>query len=116
MRRQLFFEQDKPYQKQVENIMKATQFLSVICVVFGATSVVSGSIVLFTEGEIRNSVGYTVDFVVWFNMLSGIVYVITGYGLWKMRKWAAITSVAITVSILVVFIPFSYHVIQGGQY
>lgn len=94
----------------------SVRLLSIIAIVFGCMTVVSGSTVLFSGGVIQEAAGSYVEFVVWFNLFSGVGYVISGYGLWKMRKWAAIASTVMTVSIFIVLALFSVHVIQGGQY
>ena len=55
-------------------------------------------------------------FVVWFNFLSGFVYVITGAGLWMRKQWAVRLSVLIAIATLVVFAIFGIVVLNGEPY
>ncbi len=96
--------------------MIAVRLSSIIAAVFGLMTVISGSAVLFTEGAIQKSAGNYVEFVVWFNLLSGFGYMITGFGLWKRRKWSVALSITITIGISVILLVFGIYAILGGVY
>lgn len=49
-------------------------------VVFGALTIVSGGQALFGSAAAQTAVGNAVPFVLWFNFLSGFVYVLVGLG------------------------------------
>ena len=96
--------------------MKAVKFFAALAVVFGIMTVISGSIVLFINGPGQKSAGNYVAFVVWFNLISGIGYIISGFGLWRLKKWAVFFSGAIAFGILVTLFAFANHVIQDGLF
>ena len=96
--------------------MVLIRVLSIIATVFGIMTVISGSAVLIPNGIIQKSVGNYVEFVVWFNLLSGLIYIITGFGLWKSRKWSVMTSVILTLALAIILLVFSIHVKQGGMF
>lgn len=84
----------------------------VIAIVFGALTLFSGGITLVGALDM----GAVVPFVLWFNTAAGIAYVVTGIGLWQVRRWAFSVSLAIFVATLLVFAGFGLHVARGGAY
>jgi len=96
--------------------MVLIRLFSIIVTVFGIMTVISGSVVLFPNDIIQKLAGNYVEFVVWFNLLSGFVYILTGFGLWKGKKWAVSVSVLLTISIAIILIIFSFHVVQDGAF
>ena len=66
--------------------------------------------------ESRADFGNVVPFVLWFNFLAGIVYIIAGTGLLLCRRWAVYTSLFVAVSTILVFVVFGVHVIGGGAF
>jgi hypothetical protein len=83
-----------------------------VAVAFGILTVVSGGAVLF--GGVP--AGATVPLVLWFNFLSGVVYVVAGAGIALRRPWAAPLAVALAAAIGAVFALFGLHVLQGGAF
>lgn len=83
-----------------------------VAIVFGVLSVVSGGRTLFGAADM----GAVVPFVLWFNTLAGLVYVVAGLGLWQGRRWAWPLSLAIFVATLLVFVGFGLHVARGGAF
>ena len=61
-------------------------------------------------------VGNAEPFVLWFNFLSGFVYVIAGIGMALRKPWAGKVAIALAFAILAVFGLFGWHVFQGGAY
>lgn len=88
----------------------------VIAVVFGLLTIKSGGAVLFIDGVDRQAAGNYVPFVLWFNFLSGFVYIIAGVGIWMQKRWAAKLAVLIVVSILIVYAILGLHILNGGLY
>tara|TARA_E500000305_G_scaffold78402_1_gene64120 strand:+ start:3899 stop:4231 length:333 start_codon:yes stop_codon:yes gene_type:complete len=75
-------------------------------------TVVSGGTTLLGALEM----GAVVLFVLWFNTLAGLAYVVAGLGLWQGRRWAYPLSLAIFAATLLVFVAFGLHVAQGGTF
>ena len=89
---------------------------TIIAVIFGMMTIKSGGSVLFINGEARQAAGNYVDFVLWFNFLSGFFYVATGFGIWLGKKWAPTAALIIAILILFVFVAFGVHLFNGGEY
>jgi len=54
--------------------------------------------------------------VLWFNFLSGFVYVLAGIGIVLRKPWGGMLAIALAVAILAVFALFGWHIIRGGAY
>lgn len=83
-----------------------------LAVAFGVLTMVSGGRALFGSVDM----GAVVPFVLWFNFLAGLAYVVAGLGLWQARGWAFPLSLAIFAATLLVFAGFGLHVARGGAY
>ena len=83
-----------------------------VAIAFGLLTVVSGGTTLLGALEM----GAVVLFVLWFNTLAGLAYVVAGLGLWQGRRWAYPLSLAIFAATLLVFVAFGLHVAQGGTF
>ncbi|MDG3039882.1 hypothetical protein [Roseicyclus marinus] len=83
-----------------------------VAIAFGLLTVVSGGTALLGALEM----GAVVLFVLWFNTLAGLAYVVAGLGLWQGRRWAYPLSVAILAATLLVFVAFGLHVAQGRAF
>ena len=59
--------------------------VTVIAVVFGLLTIKSGGSVLFIDGIDREDAGNYVPFVLWFNFLTGFVYLFAGAGLFMQK-------------------------------
>jgi hypothetical protein len=105
-----------PTQPQLALRHQALKWLAIVAVAFGLVTVVSGGRALFGSQEMRTAVGHAVPFVLWFNFLSGFVYILAGGGLLTRRTWAVYASLFIAASTLLVFGAFGVHVLGGGAY
>jgi hypothetical protein len=83
-----------------------------VAIAFGLLTVVSGGTTLLGALEM----GAVVLFVLWFNTLAGLAYVVAGLVLWQGRRWAYPLSLAIFAATLLVFVAFGLHVAQGGAF
>jgi hypothetical protein len=83
-----------------------------VAVAFGVLTVFSGGRTLLGSADM----GAVVPFVLWFNTLAGLAYVVAGLGLWQGRRWAWPLSLAIFAATLLVFAGFGLHVAQGGAF
>ncbi len=93
-----------------------TVLVSVICVLFGLLTVATGALALFGGELTRTTVGKAVPFVLWFNFLAGILYVVAGYGLYCQHQWAVPLALFIAVSTVLVLLLFLWHVASGKPY
>lgn len=95
--------------KQKDRLLRITGGAAVA---FGLLTLVSGGFTLLGGIEM----GAVVMFVLWFNTLAGLAYVVAGLGLWQGRGWAYSLSLAIFVATLLVFAAFWLHVAQGRAF
>lgn len=93
-----------------------TRIAAGVAVVFGVLTILSGGRALFGGAVAQASAGDAVPFVLWFNFLSGFVYVLAGMGIAMGQRWAAPLAIAVTVAIASVFAAFGLHVFQGGAF
>jgi hypothetical protein len=90
--------------------------LAAVAIVFGIASVVSGGSVLFGPPAARAAAGAVVPYVVWFNFLSGFVYVVAGVGLIRWQRWGGVLALLLAVAVMVTSALFASHVAMGGPY
>ncbi|HDZ73406.1 MAG TPA: hypothetical protein ENH55_11695 [Aurantimonas coralicida] len=90
--------------------------LAIIAVVFGVLTLYSGGAVLVSDGPERAGAGAYVPFVLWFNVIAGLAYIIAGIGLYSWRRWAVNLSILLAFATLLVFAAFGVHIMTGGSY
>ena len=83
-----------------------------VAIAFGVLTIFSGGRTLLGSADM----GAVVPFVLWFNTLAGLAYVVAGLGLWQGWRWAWPLSFAIFAATLLVFAAFGLHVAQGGAF
>ncbi|MDH5756279.1 MAG: hypothetical protein OEZ55_06395 [Nitrospinota bacterium] len=89
--------------------------VSVLAIVFGGITLISGGSVLFVESA-RQGAGAYVPFVVWFNFIAGLGYIVAGAGIWGLKKWSGPLSIFLAASTLLVFFALGIHIAGGGGY
>lgn len=89
---------------------------AIVAIVFGLATLQSGGAVLFGPVEAQRAAGEVVPFVLWFNFLSGVVYIAAGIGLWRMARWGFFASAGLALAIAVIFALFGVHVAGGGAF
>ncbi len=87
-----------------------------VAITFGGLTLLSGGLVLFGGGVVPQMAGQVVGFVLWFNFLAGIFYVLAGIGLLLRKRWAFWISLALFAGTFSVLSAFLFHVLQGGAY
>lgn len=87
-----------------------------VAIGFGVLTLISGGSVLLGGASARNAAGHVVEFVLWFNVATGALYVAVGIGLLMRRNWAAKGAVLLSVAIAAVGISLAGHIWSGGQY
>lgn len=94
----------------------ASRALGAIALLFGLLTLKSGGSVLLDLGAARAEHLHYVPFVLWFNFLSGIVYVAAGIGLWLRRRWAAHLASALVLGLVATSVGLAAHILSGGAY
>ncbi|MBV1868315.1 MAG: hypothetical protein KUG69_10490 [Marinosulfonomonas sp.] len=89
---------------------------AVFGLVFGVMTIFSGGNVLFGPPEAQELAGNFIQFVVWFNFLAGIVYVVASVGLWLDKKWAGPFAAFIAIATAIVALGFAIMVLRGEAY
>lgn len=87
-----------------------------IAIAFGALTIVSGGKALFGSPAAQAAVGNAVPFVLWFNFLSGFVYVFAGTAIARGKPWSGTLATGLALAIVAVFALFGWHVLRGGAY
>ncbi len=89
---------------------------AIVAIVFGLATLESGGMVLFGPVEAQRSAGAVVPFVLWFNFLSGFVYIAAGVGLWRMARWGFQLAAGLAIALAVILALFGVHVAGGGAF
>jgi hypothetical protein len=87
---------------------------AIAAVAFGLLTLAAGGTTLF--GGDAAQPRDVVPFVLWFNVLSGALYVVAGVGLFLWKPWGARLSMLIAAAILVVFALLGLHIAAGGAF
>ena len=90
--------------------------ISLVAVGFGLLTSKEGGTILFAGEAARSAAGNYVPFVLWFNFVAGLAYLICGAGLWMKRRWAAWLAVSIAVATAFVFVIFGAYIYAGRAY
>lgn len=90
--------------------------MAAVAVIFGLMTIRSGGSVLFGSEEARQAAGDYVGFVVWFNLVAGVGYVVAGVGFGARWRWSRWLAAAIAAGTAMVFALFGIHIIQGGAF
>ena len=94
--------------------MTRNRLIGAVAIAFGALTLWSGGMVLFGPDAARVAAGRIVPFVLWFNLLSGAVYIAAGIGIFLGRRFGKILASALAVALAVLFASFLVS-IAGGQ-
>jgi hypothetical protein len=87
---------------------------AIIALIFGVMTIVSGGSVVL--GAANAWAGNYVGFVVWFNFLTGGVYVVAAMGLWMGKYWAVRLSAIIAITTGLVALGFAIVVALGSPF
>lgn len=90
--------------------------LSIVAVLFGLMTLKGGGGVLFGDEAARIAAGKYVPLLLWFNFLSGFVYIAAGIGLWLQKRWAMWLSIGLLAAIAIAFAAFGIHISSGGAF
>lgn len=95
---------------------RLVRIAGIVAVGFGIATLFAGGRVLFGSDEARAAAGRVVDFILWFNVVTGALYVAVGAGLLMRRDWAAKGAVLLAIAIAAAGLWLGAHIMSGGQY
>lgn len=87
-----------------------------VAIGFGALTLLSGGTVMFGGEEAAARAGNVVGAVLWFNTLSGVVYIIAGLCMFQGARHARTLATLLALAIGVAFAAFGLHVMGGGAF
>ncbi|MBS1588952.1 MAG: hypothetical protein JST52_04995 [Bacteroidetes bacterium] len=95
--------------------MKALKIIqTVLLSIFGALTVFMASSVIFDLFGIREKEGNYVLFIVYTNLICGILYLLAAYTTWTKPK-LSFKSLLVSVSLLIIaFVAFQFYIHNGG--
>jgi hypothetical protein len=96
--------------------MKRRHFIGIVASGFGLLTMLAGGSVLFGPESLRQAAGDVVPFVLWFNTISGAVYVLAGFGIATDQRWGAVLARLLVVAIAIVLALFLWRVASGDAW
>lgn len=90
--------------------------IALVAVGFGFMTLKGGGAVLFGDEAARIAAGNYVPLLLWFNFLSGFVYIAAGVGLWLQQRWAVRLSMVLAAAIALALVAFGLYILSGGAY
>lgn len=94
----------------------AVWLIALVAVAFGIMTLKGGGTVLFGDEAARIAAGNYLPWLLWFNFISGFVYIAAGIGLWLQQRWAQRLSIGLVAAIAIAFALFGLHIYSGGAY
>lgn len=95
----------------------AVKYFSILfLVVFGALTVFLTSSVLLDLFGIREKEGNYVEFIVWINLFSGLLFLLTAFYFWKGKAVTTALLLGNVLLLMVGIIGLYFHIAAGGLY
>jgi len=94
----------------------AVWLIALVAISYGIMTLKGGGAVLFGDEAARTAAGNYLPWLLWFNFLSGFVYIAAGVGLWLQQRWAVQLSMALAAAIALAFVVFGLHILSSGAY
>jgi hypothetical protein len=88
--------------------------LAIFLTAFALITFYLSSSIIFDLFGVRAKQGNYVLFVVWANLISSLLYLISAYGFVMIKKWTASVLATSAVILLITFIAFNIHINSGG--
>ena len=85
-----------------------------IITAFGLLTLFLSTTVILDLVGMREKQGNYVLFVIWVNFFCGLLYVASGYGFVKAKKWTAYLLGLAIVALIITFFAFNNYVANGG--
>lgn len=97
--------------------MKATKiFISTFLLLFGAVSIFMTTSIIFDLFGIREKEGNFVYFIIYANLICGLIYLFVAYLIWKNIKVATYGLALASLILVSAFAVFLNYINQGGVY
>ncbi len=90
--------------------------LAVVLLIFGLLTLFLSSSIILDLFNIREKEGNYVPFIVWTNFSCSILYLISVYGLLKIKKWTALLLALASMLLVIAFIALKIYIGNGGIY
>lgn len=88
----------------------------IILVIYGLITLFLSSSLLLDLFDVRLQNTNYVDFVVWGNLLCGILYLVSSIGFLKSKNWAIKPLLSAVIILIAAFIGLQFHINAGGAY
>jgi len=98
-----------------KEIMKKIILLAFI-ILFGLVTLFMSSSVIFDWFGMRAKEGNYVLFIVWTNLLCGILYLISAFAILKQKTWAKFPLIISLIILIFAYIGLFIHINNGGIY
>jgi len=96
---------------------RVVKYLSVLfLILFGGLTVFLTSSVLFDLFGIREKEGNFVEFIVWINLISGLLFLWSAYSFWREKKETTALLLGNLALLIVGMIRLYCHIKSGGLY
>jgi len=96
--------------------MIRNRLIGTVAIAFGILTLWSGGMVLFGPDAARVAAGRVVPFVLWFNFLSGAVYVAAGFGILQGRRFGKMLAGVLALALTVLFAAFLARIAVGQEW
>ncbi|AKI03307.1 hypothetical protein IMCC20628_04641 (plasmid) [Hoeflea sp. IMCC20628] len=96
--------------------MTRNRLIGTVAIAFGVLTLWSGGMVLFGPDAVRTAAGRVVPFVLWFNFLSGAVYIAAGFGILQGRRFGKMLAGALALALAVLFAAFLARIAVGQEW
>ena len=96
--------------------MTRNRLIGAVAIAFGVLTLWSGGMVLFGPDAVRVAAGRIVPFVLWFNFLSGAVYIAAGFGILQGRRFGKTLAGVLALALAVLFAAFLAGIAVGQEW
>ena len=88
----------------------------IILVIYGLITLFLSSSLILDLFDVRLQNTNYVGFVVWGNLLCGILYLLSSFGFLKSKNWAIKPIIIAVIILIAAFIGLQFHINAGGAY
>lgn len=97
-------------------LFKSENLLSLAAAIFGIITLFASSSVLFGYSDILEKEGNYAPFVLWGNLITGLLYLLAAIGFKYSKKWTLKLLLGILIILVVNLIVFIFFLINGENY
>lgn len=99
-----------------ESYVIRNRLLGSLAAAFGALTLWSGGMVIFGPETARITAGQIVPHVLWFNFLSGAVYIMAGVGIFLGHRFGNTLAMVLTLALTALFATFLVVIAVGHEW